>query len=79
DTSGLPEMDFHITNHHAESEGGTRYTEKLLYMPNSFLCFGMRPGCEHSEGQVYILAWRGYHCSVAQAFIATSSFQRLAR
>ncbi|MDQ6982147.1 MAG: hypothetical protein Q9M08_03970, partial [Mariprofundus sp.] len=46
DTSGLPEIDFHITDHHAETEGGTLYTEKPLFMPNSFLCFGMRPTCE---------------------------------
>ncbi len=48
-TSGIPEVDFHITDHHAECEGGTRYTEQLLYMPESFICFGMRPTYPHIE------------------------------
>ena len=43
-TSGLPEVDFRITDNFAESQNGTRYTEQLLYMPQSFLCFGMEPG-----------------------------------
>jgi len=42
-TSGLPTVDFRITDHYAESEQGTRYVEKLLYMPQSFLCYGLDP------------------------------------
>ncbi len=39
-TTGLPTLDYRITDREAESEQGTRYTEKLLFMPESFLCFG---------------------------------------
>lgn len=39
-TSGMKQMDFHITDDFAEAEGGTLYTEELLKMPESFLCFG---------------------------------------
>ena len=38
-TTGLEVMDYRITDHHAES-GETMYTERLLFMPQSFLCFG---------------------------------------
>lgn len=42
-TTGLPTVDFRITDAFAEDmEGGTRYTEKLLTMPQSFLCLGDR-------------------------------------
>jgi len=41
-TTGLKAMDFHITDHFAEDlKKGTRYTEKLLFMPKTFLCYGM--------------------------------------
>ncbi len=40
-TTGLPTVDYRITDHYAECEEGTRYVEKLLYMPQSFLCFGV--------------------------------------
>jgi len=39
-TTGLPTMDYRITDDYAENAEGTRYTEKLLKMPQSFLCFG---------------------------------------
>ncbi len=42
-TSGLPTVDYRITDHNAECEEGTRYVEKLLYMPQSFLCYGVDP------------------------------------
>lgn len=42
-TTGLPTVDYRITDHYAEYEGGTHYVEKLLYMPQSFLCFGVDP------------------------------------
>ncbi|MDQ6966376.1 MAG: hypothetical protein Q9M23_05590, partial [Mariprofundaceae bacterium] len=54
-TSGLDAMDFHISDRHAEDEeAGTIYAEKRLYMPSSFLCYGIiwdvrileRPPCE---------------------------------
>jgi len=50
-TSGMQEVDFHITDRDAEydGEGGTRYTEELLYMPESFICFGMRPTCPRRD------------------------------
>jgi len=48
-TTGMQSVDFRISDHHAESEGFDQYyTEKLLYMPKSFICFGMRPQCERS-------------------------------
>ena len=40
-TTGLPTVDYRITDHFAECEEGTRYVEKLLYMPQSFLCYGV--------------------------------------
>lgn len=42
-TTGLPTVDYRITDHYAECEEGTYYMEKLLYMPQSFLCFGVDP------------------------------------
>jgi predicted O-linked N-acetylglucosamine transferase (SPINDLY family) len=39
-TTGLPTVDYRITDHFAECEEGTQYVEKLLYMPQSFLCLG---------------------------------------
>ena len=39
-TTGLPTVDYRITDHLAESPEGTRYVEKLLKMPQSFLCYG---------------------------------------
>ncbi|MCC6301901.1 MAG: tetratricopeptide repeat protein [Gammaproteobacteria bacterium] len=39
-TTGLEETDYRITDRYAESEDGTRYTERLMAMPESFLCFG---------------------------------------
>jgi len=39
-TTGLPTVDYRITDHFAESPEGTRYVEKLLQMPQSFLCYG---------------------------------------
>jgi len=42
-TTGLPTVDYRITDHHAECEEGTRYVEELLYMPQSFLCYGTIP------------------------------------
>lgn len=41
-TSGIEAMDFHITDHFAEDlEQGTKFTEKLLFMPKSFLLYGV--------------------------------------
>ncbi|MGE3482015.1 MAG: tetratricopeptide repeat protein [Gammaproteobacteria bacterium] len=39
-TTGLAEVDYRITDGYAEAEGGTRYTERLVMLPESFLCFG---------------------------------------
>ena len=39
-TTGLAEVDFRITDHYSDTPDGTYYTEQLLYMPESFLCFG---------------------------------------
>jgi predicted O-linked N-acetylglucosamine transferase (SPINDLY family) len=39
-TTGLAEVDYRITDHYAEAEGGTQYTEQLIRLPESFLCFG---------------------------------------
>lgn len=39
-TTGLRTMDYRITDNFAEHDEGTLYTEKLLKMPESFLCFG---------------------------------------
>lgn len=40
DTSGLQTVDFRICDPWTESNDGTRYSESLLEMPESFLCFG---------------------------------------
>lgn len=42
-TTGLETVDYRITDHYSETEHGTQYTEKLLFMPESFLCFGGFP------------------------------------
>ncbi|HKJ82808.1 MAG TPA: FkbM family methyltransferase [Mariprofundaceae bacterium] len=47
-TTGLPTVDFRITDRHSEAPGGTRYSEKLLYMPESFLCMGEMPNVERA-------------------------------
>ena len=39
DTTGLGTVDFRISDPWAESAEGTRYSEALLEMPESFLCF----------------------------------------
>jgi len=49
-TSGLPAVDFRITDRHAECEEGSRYVEKLLYMPQSFLCYGVDPSGLRTAG-----------------------------
>lgn len=38
-TTGLPTVDYRITDPFAECPEGSRYVEKLLYMPQSFLCY----------------------------------------
>lgn len=40
DTTGLATVDFRISDPWTESDDGTRYSESLLEMPESFLCFG---------------------------------------
>ena len=40
-TTGLPTVDYRITDPFAESPEGTRYVEKLLKMPQSFLCYSI--------------------------------------
>ncbi|MDX8414371.1 MAG: glycosyltransferase [Mariprofundales bacterium] len=49
-TTGMcEEVDYRITSHWAEGENAERYyTEKLLYLPDSFVCFGMRPSCNRT-------------------------------
>jgi protein O-GlcNAc transferase len=39
-TTGLESMDSRISDPWVDVEGGTRYTEELLRMPECFLCFG---------------------------------------
>ena len=39
-TTGLDAVDYRITDEYAESDNGTLYTEELIKMPESFLCFG---------------------------------------
>ena len=48
-TTAFPGADFRITDQHAESSNGSRYTEELLYMPESFLCFGIHPECHRLD------------------------------
>ncbi|MFQ5469338.1 MAG: sulfotransferase domain-containing protein [Gammaproteobacteria bacterium] len=38
-TTGLGSVDYRITDHFSES-GKQKYTEQLIYMPESFICFG---------------------------------------
>tara|TARA_R110002096_G_scaffold5085_13_gene23720 strand:- start:1100 stop:3073 length:1974 start_codon:yes stop_codon:yes gene_type:complete len=40
DTTGLDTVDFRISDPWTESPAGTQYSEALLEMPESFLCFG---------------------------------------
>lgn len=40
DTTGLATVDYRISDPFTESEDGTRYSETLLELPESFLCFG---------------------------------------
>jgi len=47
-TTGLPAMDFRITDANSEAAGGTRYVEKQLNMPESFLCMGDLPDFERT-------------------------------
>lgn len=39
-TSGLDTIDYRITDPHADDAEGTQYSETLLDLPESFLCFG---------------------------------------
>ncbi len=39
-TTGLAAVDYRITDPYADIADGTRYTERLLALPESFLCFG---------------------------------------
>ena len=39
-TTGLTAVDYRLSDHYAETDEAERYTEQLLYMPESFLCFG---------------------------------------
>ncbi len=39
-STGLAALDYRISDGYAEAEGGTLYTEELLRLPQSFLCFG---------------------------------------
>ncbi|MFT4561039.1 MAG: protein O-GlcNAc transferase [Gammaproteobacteria bacterium] len=39
-TTGLDEIDFRISDPHVDIPTGTQYSETLLRMPESFLCFG---------------------------------------
>jgi len=39
-TTGLKTMDYRITDRYADVDAGTKYTEKLVFMPESFLSFG---------------------------------------
>jgi len=42
-TTGIPTVDFRITDRYAECDEGTRHVETPLYMPQSFLCLGGLP------------------------------------
>ncbi|MBI3563250.1 MAG: SEC-C domain-containing protein [Gammaproteobacteria bacterium] len=42
-TTGLSTVDYRISDPYVDCEGGTRYTEKLLRLPECFLCFGEFP------------------------------------
>ena len=48
-STGYASVDFRITDPHVDVEDGTKYTETLLALPKSFLCFGMRPTCSRAE------------------------------
>ncbi len=49
-TTGLDEMDFHITDHFAEDiDNGTKYSEELLFMPDCFLCYAMQWDVEKTD------------------------------
>jgi len=42
-TTGLEAMDYRISDPYADVDDGTRYTERLLRLPECFLCFGSFP------------------------------------
>lgn len=46
DTTGLPEMDFRLSDQHADPAGRTDEwcTERLVRLPQSFLCYQLLPG-----------------------------------
>lgn len=48
-TTGIPTVDFRITDRYAECDEGTRHVETPLYMPQSFLCLGGLPEMERAE------------------------------
>jgi len=48
-TTGIPTVDFRITDHYAECSEGTQHVETPLYMPQSFLCLGGLPDLERAE------------------------------
>jgi len=50
-TTAYPEVDFRITDKYAEDS--TLYSEELLYMPESFLCFGIQADCKRLEATAY--------------------------
>ena len=53
-TTGLPSVDYRISDAESESQQGTHYTEQLLFMPESFLCFGEfleRPLLQHTPAR----------------------------
>ncbi|RMH51330.1 MAG: glycosyltransferase [Zetaproteobacteria bacterium] len=45
-TTGMDEVDFRISDPYVDTPEGTIYSEELLVMPKSFLCFGMRSRAE---------------------------------
>ncbi len=46
--TGLPSMDYRITDPHADDPVANAGPEKLLVLPDSFLCFGSFPECQIS-------------------------------
>jgi len=48
-STGYKTIDFRITDPFVDVPDGTKYTETLLTLPKSFICFGMRPSCPRLE------------------------------
>jgi len=48
-STGYTSIDYRITDPYVDVSDGTKYSETLLTLPQSFICFGMQPSCIRVE------------------------------